>query len=583
MERVFLISDFSERIKKLTKRLQLPVENIISYQHNENESGYHNWLNKEFQSKKIDKIIIPLSILTDNTFNTDGLLLGLHIRLNYELPVKKRLIPIIFLSNFTVENLIKKSSFNPDNNPQNLFFTKGVYFSSLDIEDIKTTLETAEPCLECDYHKCVLAQLNIKRKETTGGHDIANAWGCFKLAQVIGIDRKIFELDPISKHLKQLYAKFLICKNESFSSEKRIDLEPIKCNGKNILFIDDKAEEGWAELMKNLFKGAGEKFVYVNSAKYKADDLHNSFKDFEGFKKECFSHIGKDWDLIIIDLRLNPEKEDIDNEMIAPDELSGVKMIREFLLRNPGYQIIVLTASNKIWNINAAVNAGAFSFYIKESPDFNYPLKETKKLLDGLKKDISNCFERSYLRKIFERNQDLKNAIDKMTYDDGFLKEIENQLEIAYSILSKARSQQQFAYAYVSLYMIIEIVNNYFVTKKSKDGEWELTSEKVPLLDWTYSENTKLYFNSGQTKFGEKPAEWQKFAGLYFQQWKGTDHNFVREIYFLIKKRNGFVHNNKEFLDKKSRDGSFENHDIFKPEGYIKLYDKIEAILGFIQ
>ena len=62
MESIYLISDFSDKIKKLAGSLQLPAQNIISYQNKEKESGYHTWLNDEFKAKEIDKIIIPVSI-----------------------------------------------------------------------------------------------------------------------------------------------------------------------------------------------------------------------------------------------------------------------------------------------------------------------------------------------------------------------------------------------------------------------------------------------------------------------------------------------------------------------------------------
>lgn len=584
MERIHLISDFSDKIKRLAENLQFPDQNIISYQYKENESGYHTWLNDEFKAKEIDKIIIPISISNDHTVNTIGLLLGLHIRLNYELSLEKRLIPIIFLSNFTVENLIKVNSFDSDNNPQNLIFTKGVYFSSFDIEDIQKTIISSAPCLKADYYKNVLSKLNIKRKEAYGGHDIANAWGCFKVAQVIGVDSKIYQLDSIAKHLTQLYSKYLICKNETFSTENRIDLNPIKCNGKNILFIDDKSDDGWAELMKNLFRGAGDNFKYVDSSRYKADDLHKSFKDFDGFYKECQSHIGKDWDLIIIDLRLNPEKEDIDNELIKPTDFSGYKLIDEFLTKNEGYQIIVLTASNKIWNINSALKRGANSYFIKESPEFNFPISETKKLLDKFKSDVKVCFERAYLQQIFKEKKDLIHSINEMEYGSDFLETLKNQLNLAFYLLSKAETKEQFAYAYVSLYMIIETVNNQFVVKTSND-EWMINITNNSLLDWQYDQITKSYINTNTTVLGNKPPEWQKLAGLYFQNWNGQEKSFVQKIYRLITKRNGFIHNDKSIIDKTKKDLKkpiYLNHDIYEPKGFIELFEVVQKVIGYL-
>lgn len=580
MEKIYIISDYTPKMKGLISDLNIPEANIISREDFFDEQKCHDWTTKVLKNKEIEKIIIPLSLPTDApVINTDGLLIALHIRLNFELDITKRLFPIIFLSNFSVSRIIEKNSFDADNNPQNLIFTKGIYFSSFDSDDIKATIEGAKPCQLEDYKNNVLNKLNIFRKETSGGHDIANAWGCYKLSQVVGISDKIFNLDSISKHLKQLYAKYLICSNASYKTERRIDLIPLKCEGKKILFIDDKSDEGWAELMKNIFKGAGDNFVFVESAKYKTTDEPKLFKDFEGFLKECRSHIGKEWDLIIIDLRLNPEREDIDNEMISPTEFSGYKLIDEFLKENEGYQIIVSTASNKIWNINAALKRGAASYYVKESPEFNYSVSETNKHYENFKTDVQKCFEKSYLRDIYKENQDLIKQLNNQS-TSNFINEIKNQLSLAYSLLNDAKIDIQFAYAYISLYMIIEIINKeYYI--KTNENKWEIL-HTGNLLDWKWDRNLNIYFNSGEEVSGNKPPEWQKFAGIYYQNWGFEDHNFIHQLYFLITKRNGFLHGDRSILDRQDASGKYLNHDIYTNEGYEKLFKHMKDIIGYL-
>jgi CheY-like chemotaxis protein len=490
MNNIYLISDFTQKLKGLASSLNITDENIISYVSHDNEKEVHEWLTKEFSNKDIEKILIPVSLPTDAPIiNTDGFLVALHIRLNYELKINKRLIPIIFLSNFSFAKLIEKNNFDKDNNPQNLVFTKGIFFSSFDTDDIEDKVNKAEACRLEEYHGNVLDKLIVLRKETFGGHDIANAWGCFKLAQVTGLRDEIFKLESISKHLKQLYAKSLICKNDSFANDRMIDLDPIKCVGKNILFIDDKSDEGWGHLMKNVFKGAGSNFVFVDSSKYKADDAHKSFKNFAGFYSECQSHIGKDWDLIIIDLRLNPEKEDIDNEMMKPTEFSGYKLIDEFLTENEGYQIIVSTASNKIWNINAALERGASSYYVKESPEFNYSISETNKHYENFKSDVRKCFERNYLRDIY-KFWDLARK-ENSNPDATFIHESDSMLDIAWNLTN----QEQLDLGYLTLFQIIESyankkydyrdnsidlegVKNYMIEDVGDKEQWKLTFSK---------------------------------------------------------------------------------------------------------
>lgn len=552
MEKVFLISDFSIKIKRLAESLQIPSTNIISYQTKDNERGYHNWLNHEFASKEINKIIIPVSISNDGATNTEGLLLGLHIRLNYELPLEKRLVPIIFASNFTVENLIKNIHFDSDNNPQNLIFTEGVYFSSFDLEDMLKTVEKAISCPKIEYHKNVISKLNINRKDAFGGHDIANAWGCFKVAQVTGINDKIFQLDSITKHLKQLYGKYLICKNETFSSERRVDLNPIKCSGKKILFIDDKADEGWALLMKNIFKRAGDNFIYVDSSKYKADDSHKSFKDFDGFYKECQSHIGKDWDLIIIDLRLNPQKEDVDNEMIDPIDFSGYKLINAFLTRNEGYQIIVSTASNKIWNINTAIKRGASTFYIKESPEFNYSISETNRQYENFKNEVQKCFDRGYLREVFNHWLNTKNK--QSNADRNFILESNTSLDIAWEQIKSGYLDFGFLTIFQSVESYANSVFNYdrisdtFEVRGNVVIETINESKKEWLLTFV-ANHSGDYFSS--VKFVQeshiKPTTLFKISCLAHLIYQKNDA-FLKDLGRLNKLRNDIAHGSSNNL-----------------------------------
>ncbi|MAN60068.1 MAG: hypothetical protein CMC08_09565 [Flavobacteriaceae bacterium] len=578
MNEVFILSDYTPFLKDLSKLLDISDSKIISLPSFDNENNWHDWSTQLFEDNDIGKLLIPISIPTDNATNTDGLKIALHIRLNFELTLKQRLTPIILLSDFSIENFIGKNNFDNDNNPQYLLFTKGIYLSSFDVEDISRSIAKSQPCLPENYQKQVLSKLKILAKASTGKHSIANAWGCFKLALVTGLRDEILRHEGVSGHLKTLYSKYLICFSDSFTQERRIDLNPIQCQSKKILFVDDQADEGWGDLMKNIFKGSGNNFLSIDSAKYKNSET-KLFHDFDGFLTECRSHIGKDWDLIIIDLRLNPEKEDVDNEMITPTEFSGYKLIDEFLNENEGYQIIVSTASNKIWNINAALNRGATSYYVKESPEFNYSIRETNKHYENFKSDVQKCFDKSYLRDIYKNNQQLIQNLNSSS-PSSFTNELKNQLSLAYSLLNDAKSHVQFAYAYISLYMIIEIINNKFYTKTS-DDKWKILGTGN-LLDWGWDTNSQTYSNTGTEVIGNKPPEWRKFAGIYYQKWNLLDHNFIQQIYFLITKRNGFVHGDKSIMDKQDARGTYLNHDIYTHEGYEKLFKHIEVIIGYL-
>ena len=566
MENTYII--FDEGFEKQAEfiKTELSIERI-SYQAHENERGFHEWLTREFKNKDIQRLLIPLS-LPSKEENTEGLLLGLHIRLNYELPIEKRSVPIVFITGLSVENIISKSGFDKDNNPQDLFFTEGIYISSSDIDEIKQKLKVAMPVMDYDLF---LRKLNVRRKDDFGGHDIANAWGCYKLARVVGISDIVFSKESIAKHLKQLYAKYLICVNESYNDSKMsyVDLQPISCSGRRILFVDDKFDEGWGDLMSKIFKSAGNGLVCVDSSKYK---VNGNLTDYEGFIAECKSYIGQRWDLIIIDIRLNPSIEDVESNTIPPTEFSGYKLIDAFLNNNKGYQILVSTASNKIWNVNAALKRGAKGYYIKESPEFNYPIFETKKQFEDFKTDVKKCFEDSYLQDIFKS---IKEDIELCLPKNDFGKSISKQLNIAYYLISLAETQEQYAFAYVTLYLIIELINKEFLIQDANGG-WCIKSnqsekikawsnEKNVLLDFSYAKDNfghKIKDNNGndvviQIANGNATSEWQKIVGVIKQQLKANiSDNKLIELSYRVRARNWFIHGDSKLDDCKRKNDS---------------------------
>ncbi len=585
MDGIYILKDSNPVLTQIINDLSIPEKQIFSYTIFEHQKDCHDWSTNQLKGKSVKKIIIPLSLSfqNDSPINTEGLNIALNIRLNYELSKQERLTPIILLSDFDFENTLKINHFNNESNPQNLLFTKGVELSSFDSEEIEQKLSKTNVFLDNEYFN-ILNKLKIISKAQIGKHSIANAWGCFKLAQAIeyGFEKEIFKNDNIVSHLKSIYAKYLICQNESYQINKNfIDLNPLKCNNKKILFIDDQADEGWSIIMKRVFSNA--EITIIDSAKYKNSDT-KLFHDFNGFYADCQAQIGKAWDLILIDLRLHPEEEDLDQQTVNPKEFKGYKLIKQFFEKNPGYQIMLTTASNKIWNINSVLDLGVSSFYIKESPEYNFTISDTKKHYEIFKENVQNCFDRNYLRKIYDEIESLKIKIDCSTCQTDFKDLIKNQFDLSYNMLLVASSKQQFAFAYITLYMIIELINEEFVSSESvteSDNQfkrWKI--ENQPLKDWKFVSGQYIAEIDSSVK-GNKPPEWQKMAGLYFQKWNQNDQAFINEIYHLIEKRNGFIHNKKVILDKRDRNG-YLNHDIYEYSGFEKLLDSITKIINWL-
>ena len=110
MKGVYILSDYSDFLKEITHRIDLKEDKVISVPSAyDQEYLWHNWINHIFTENDIKRLIIPVSLPTDSP-NCLGLIIGLHLRLNYEIPLEKRMVPIVFLSDFELGNVIKLNS-----------------------------------------------------------------------------------------------------------------------------------------------------------------------------------------------------------------------------------------------------------------------------------------------------------------------------------------------------------------------------------------------------------------------------------------------------------------------------------------
>lgn len=266
--------------------------------------------------------------------------------------------------------------------------------------------------------------------------------------------------------------------------------------------------------------------------------------------------------------------------ILNPNDFSGMRVLQKIKSMNQGNQVIIFTASNKVWNLKALLDAGVDGYYMKESPEFGFTNDFSEQNYLRFQEDVKRCFDRDFLKVVFYDLKSIKAHIQSIA-DTDFKNELLNQFDLFWIMVSKANSETDFAYAYVSLYFIIEIVNTHFYQQKS-DNKWEIYGVGR-LLDWQWSKAQNGYINTNQELTLANPPEWQKMAGLYFQKWKQTDSQFIMSLYFLIQKRNGFIHSDKNILDKQNNQGYYLNRDVFTKEGILNLYSATKQIIELIQ
>ena len=441
-----------------TERLAnaLDVAHKISFDNATDDEGLHGFIENHINQSDFTytKLIIPCNLGSQSSpLDFMGINLGLHIRLTKELE-EQRLISLIFVDNRSVEEIltsqVEKTGY--------LLTTKGCKLVKPNGSLIKNAIENAQFPLANELKSIINHLVLLSPEDTLSRHSIANQWGAMKLNEVSKVNALGADSDVLKKK-KLLYYKWLLTKNETDFNNPNINLPNLLINniGKQVLLIDDEANKGWSEVLEKIF--SKKVFSYVptneNQGLFLAE-ARNMIKS-------------KDWDLILLDLRLT--KEDNSSKTLV-DSFQGTTLLKEIKSLNNGIQVIIFTASNKAWNMQKLMfKYEADGYYIKEAPDFNLGKQFTKENYESFKEQINTAFERGYLRWFYRNHQVLKplilNLITKLPQDkenDFLYNEIIKQLDLAYDILKTNRANEDrfFEYAYLNYYQILENIVKIF-------------------------------------------------------------------------------------------------------------------------
>lgn len=509
----------------------------------------------------VDAIIIDV----DSTKSPDACLsYALAIRLSLHEKKAVALAPIIFMSSLTPD-IFKNSPYST------LLQTKGISFETPLYTP--TAVELMEPLSAKDYHPYFLDLVKVKPNATEGTHSIANQWGADVLERIISGDETENEL--IKRARQSLYFRYVLTltlKQETIFDlannindvEKANRIDVLDASGKKILLIDDEADKGWKDVIGRILNNSN----LITFNQQTADYTNLS----EDIKKEIEK---EDADLIFLDLRINGVAEDTD-EHIRPYDFSGMKVLKAIKKINPGLQVIMLTASNKAWNMKALVDAGADGYYIKESPEYAFSAEYSIANANNLVKQIERCLEKKYLCKIYTGIKKLKSTLDSCGQSQYFCNRIKNHLNISYILLSQAKTKQDFAFAYITLEQIVEVITNEFISKNR--NQYIIKESGDVCVNWEIQDGKCV---ESISQIEKDLPQWKMMASIYYQLLGGDDESFGAEIQNLIEKRNAFMHNDENILNT-NVNGVYIHHNLYNKDGYIKLYNAIKQVISLI-
>jgi CheY-like chemotaxis protein len=316
--------------------------------------------------------------------------------------------------------------------------------------------------------------------------------------------------------------------------------DKIESTKKKVLLIDDEADMGWEDVLRKLFKTSNnEDFVVIKEKVKDYDSLTDSSKEI--IEKQVF-------DLYLIDLRLNGLQED---ENVNTAQFSGMKILQKIKSLNEGNQVIIFTASNKVWNLQALLEAGADSYYMKESPEYNLSEKNSKNNFKVFKQNVLKCFEKKYLREVYVHWDNAKRKNTDINSD--FIKESNIVLQMAWEQMKNG----YLDFAFLTLYKCIESFADSIFKYDMNTGTSEvggitvieIVNDQESLCHLKYHKeqyNKPAYCSVDRmiVKNDFKPTTLFKVSSvLHFVY--GKNNGFLEQYGELNKLRNNIAHNTK--------------------------------------
>jgi CheY-like chemotaxis protein len=442
--------------------------NRIEYNNQSKDEDIHRWLISNRSVLSIaKKIIIPVRLGIDDS-EYMGLYVGLHLRLTKELE-EVRLLPILFVTDDSKEEILTNQINNHKEKSALILFTKGSHILSafsLD-EYISKPLSSIEEKMLIDI---VIPSLNIENTRDPG-HQLANDWGALRLAKFAGYKLKLEK--PYSLYFKY---KDSITNNELVpNANTNIGVFNESCKA---LLIDDNADAGWGEILGHILKSK-----VVNPGKVCSLDLIRTFEEAFNFNEYV------KFDIVFLDFRLLKE-EDNSNQISNIEDFSGTKVLRKIKEINKGIQVVIFTASNKVWNIEKLLEIGANGYYIKESPEYIHNELFSKENYNELLVTIRKSLSLKYLRRVDNIQRKCIdfisiNKASKTNLYQTFYDRATASIEIAFQLLSKTTiDPKYYNLAFLIYFQIIEdYVSQKEIFQRISNRECYVGPSKIQVID----------------------------------------------------------------------------------------------------
>ncbi|MEN9548972.1 MAG: hypothetical protein RIR12_1563 [Bacteroidota bacterium] len=461
----------------------------------DNDVNIDELINTILKANQYDKIFIPLCFGTSlSDFN--GLKLAVHIRCTNTI---NRCKPIYIYSFVKIDELINHEYFN--------------ILKQKNIQIIDYSVKAFEDVIKSDFEPLELAELPEEMSKLKldvpnsyeDSHSIANEWAVYRWSKAIDAANNAIQ-KIIEKVNTQLYFKYLttIYPTSKMPTISEEELQIKKQGEPKILYVDDEAEKGWYEILCRILGDINK----IENLDYLGDQI-KLVSQQEIINKTISKVIKDDIDLVILDFRLHP------NDFVTEDmmNVTGLKILEGLKKINPGIQVIIFTASNKVWNLLELQDTGADGFVLKESPDLTPNSSYTCDSIVSFCRQMEFCFSNTYLKevwKVLEEIRKLFSANPLTRYYPNDLRTLRGiqyqnllllELDSMYNILN-SENENRLSYAMLIQFKIVECIVEIFIHEKARDGSW-LFFDRTKVA-YFYTEDNKIHARSESLAFFDK-------------------------------------------------------------------------------
>lgn len=482
-----------------------------------------------------NQIFIPMCF--GNTLSDyNGLRLATHIRCTNTL---NQFTPIHIYSPVDISMLL-------DNEYFNILKTKNVQLVDISKQGFEKPVNKSYTEFKQDELPKEISKLKLDPPlNYADSHSIANEWAIHQWTKTVGCD----ETDKLAKVFQNieanLYFKYLKTINP-ISEPDKIPSDELKIDhsgNPKVLFVDDEIEKGWLDVFIHLFENINDIYLDYIGQEFKNQSQNEIIdKSIQKIKED-------DIDVVILDFRLSPN----DFSCSKIEDISSIHLLKKIKELNPGIQVIIFSATNKVWNLQALKDAGANGFVTKGSPENSSDSNYTEHSITDFVDLISGAFSRIFLKDFYKSLFQVKNNLDTCNYEDGtdfesFLKNLLFQLEIIDHAGKEVKSRKSISLdvVFLNCYNFLDLVKSQYITEK--DYRFYIGIEETPLH--RYDHDRGAFSDLGEfikESHYDKPSWFQSMAGLLIDYFQVVTLNAdsIQTLWQIKNWRNKYIHEGK--------------------------------------